>query len=938
MKLFKIFILCLFVPAILSGQNQNPPSLKWMQVKTPHFKVVFPENIQTEGLKTAAFLEKTYNPASSSLKTEVKKIPVFLFNQSTVSNGYTTLAPRHMGFYTTPPQDALLAGGTDWMQILTIHEFRHAVQFQKLDQNLNLFFSSLFGDFGRAFCMNVSIPLWVFEGDAVCTETIYSSEGRGRLPSFTSHYRALETEGIRTSYYKAYLGSYKDYIPNHYHLGYLMTSFIRNEYGDEIWSKIIDRTTWASFYPFIFSNSLKYYTGNSLSKTYRNCMNKFDTLMADEAVVPNTNFTSITSSEPKLYASYEYPFTTDEGSIIALKYSLTEPPTLVILEKSKERKLLELNPVDRIHSNGKEVVWSSITADIRWGQRTYSDILIYELSTGILKTLTAKGKYFAPAVSPDGSKIAAIRYGDDMICSLIVLNSNNGAEEFCYTFAKGQFARMPSWSADGNRIVLVVTSGQQRNISVVNIVDNSLSQATPNLTESITNPVFSAEYILFNTVYNNTDMIQALDPKTSERYIVATGNFGVYNASISNDRSQLVFQNYTTKGNDIVVQEIDRRDWKKVGALPENHFIFSEALIKQEKASPLFDTMDYSIVGGIEPYDYHPLYHSLNVHSWSPVPITNGIRLSVYSNDILNTTSLKAGIDYFTEDAALREFFELEYGRFFPVFDIGFSYGQNYTASKDTAGETEYVKLFENVISTGITIPLDFSRHIYNTTLSIGTGFNYIYQRYPESGPAHEAGSFDISVVEFNLNFSRTRQSAFRDINPRFSQEINFNSWNAPFGDEKGESRYILNGRFTFPGLARHHSLTLSGGIENNTPEFRNGVYKLTGEMEYIRGYDRDTLDNLSRVTIEYTLPIAYPDLELGGLFFLKRISTNLFYDHGLVNYQNDIQQYNSLGIDLNFDFHLFSNLLPFQAGIRYSYRLYDQKYNIEILIFGVSF
>jgi hypothetical protein len=418
------FLLIFFLfPAILSAQYQNPSSLKWSQVKTTHFRVVFPDTIQSRGIETANLLEKAYNPASKSLNTAVKRIPVFLFNQTVISNGYTTLAPRHMGFYTTPPQDASIVGGTDWLQILTIHEFRHAVQFQKLDQNLNSFVGSLFGDFGKLACMYVTIPFWVLEGDAVCTETIYSSEGRGRLPSFTRDIRALELEDTRYSYYKAYLGSYKDYFPNHYFLGYLLTSHIRKNYGDSTWSKIIDGSTRLPIWPFMFSVSLKHYTGYSIRKTYRNCLNEFDSIWTSNvSSLTNSNFYSITGKDRRLYTNYTFPYFCEKGEVLAIKSGLADPPTLVYLEEGHEKELIEINPIDRIHSNGKSVVWSSVTADLRWGQRSYADILLFSLKSGVLKSITNKGKYFAPAISPDGSKIAAIKYGYDMICSLVVLN------------------------------------------------------------------------------------------------------------------------------------------------------------------------------------------------------------------------------------------------------------------------------------------------------------------------------------------------------------------------------------------------------------------------------------------------------------------------------------------------------------------------------------
>lgn len=54
------------------------------------------------------------------------------------------------------------------------------------------------------------------------------------------------------SWMKLRNGSMKDYIPNHYNLGYLLVNYGREKYGDDFWTKV---TTDASaykglFYPF----------------------------------------------------------------------------------------------------------------------------------------------------------------------------------------------------------------------------------------------------------------------------------------------------------------------------------------------------------------------------------------------------------------------------------------------------------------------------------------------------------------------------------------------------------------------------------------------------------------------------------------------------------------------------------------------------------------
>ena len=185
-----------FIVSHLTGQ-QHPPNIKWIKTETPHFKVIAPVELSKQLNETANMLEYIYTPVSKSLSKPEKKLNVFLFNQSVLSNGYVALAPTYSAYYHTPFQDANTVGGADWMQSLALHEYRHYVQFHKLNDGLTYVASSIIGDYGQAFLMNWSVPAWFFEGDAICSETALSAGGRGRLPAFTRDIRALELEDKR---------------------------------------------------------------------------------------------------------------------------------------------------------------------------------------------------------------------------------------------------------------------------------------------------------------------------------------------------------------------------------------------------------------------------------------------------------------------------------------------------------------------------------------------------------------------------------------------------------------------------------------------------------------------------------------------------------------------------------------------------------------------
>lgn len=60
--------------------QQNPPSVRWSKINTPHFRLIFPTTNIEEGQRLANVLETVYEPVSSSLGKKPRKISVLLQN------------------------------------------------------------------------------------------------------------------------------------------------------------------------------------------------------------------------------------------------------------------------------------------------------------------------------------------------------------------------------------------------------------------------------------------------------------------------------------------------------------------------------------------------------------------------------------------------------------------------------------------------------------------------------------------------------------------------------------------------------------------------------------------------------------------------------------------------------------------------------------------
>ena len=146
-------------------------------------------------------------------------------------------------------------------------------------------------------------------------ETALSESGRGRMPQFDLGIRAPLLAGRRYSYPKAYHRSYRDWNPNHYKLGYFMTTYVKRRYGPEMWDKVMGSFANRAFHPFAFNSALKKHTGASTSQTYERTMDELTELW--QAQQKNLHKTPLRvlagQSQSGVWTNYKYPHYLADG-------------------------------------------------------------------------------------------------------------------------------------------------------------------------------------------------------------------------------------------------------------------------------------------------------------------------------------------------------------------------------------------------------------------------------------------------------------------------------------------------------------------------------------------------------------------------------------------------------------------------------------------------
>lgn len=908
--------------------EQNPTSLQWKKIDTEYFEIIFPTEVSDEAQRVAALLEKVYPYVTRSLEVAPPKLSLVLQNQSVVSNGFVTLAPRRSEWYITPTLDPEIAN-TEWLKTLSIHEFRHVVQFHKTRRGFNKFLIVLLGEIGQAVGLGLTLPPWYLEGDAVGMETALTDGGRGRLPLFERDLRTLLLSGKDYKYDKTHLGSLKDYMPNHYVYGYFLTSSYRNQFGDLFLSKLADESAERSYNPLTFYNASERLTGESFEKFYENTMKNLVTeWKARLDKLTPTLFQVKNLQKRKVWTNYLYPQVTPDGKIFALKNGLSHISQFVVLDGKKEKTLFYpsslMNEYPYKLRNGK-VAFLESDPDPRWGYRDYSRLRIYDYKKERFILDKRKTKWRLAVLDPKASKVLVTEWSANQGQAVMILNMK-GEIIARLPFEKEEVITSADW-LDHDSIVLVVKDRKD----LKKVVKLSFTEKRQDviLEPSFTNLGFitvEGGQILLESPASGIDNVYLLE--NGKLIQLTSSSFGAYAPTIR--QGKLLYNDYSVNGMNVVRKELSWGEEQK----SENSFypVYEKFALNESKLR-LSDELS-SETKPYEIQEYSQSKHAINLHSWTILapPLSNTITLVGYSRDILNKFSLSAGGNYNLNEHTTEGFVALSWSHLYPVFDFRLGYGgreQNVTVN----GSEIRNKWEEGTAELGVQVPWRRITGRFNQQFSARAFSKIIQVTNKVSNDNTNVNDGSLFSPGMELQYSALSRTARRDLYPPLGISLDGHmeeGKDITGVDQKGS---LLNGeaRFYLPGFFEHHSLNQQLAYEKQ----RDDSYQYASLVLYPRGTRSTFLEEFVKYSGNYALPLFYPDWNLSRYFYLKRVSLNLFYDELNGRVQSFEYRAASTGWEVLFDTHLARIFLPISWGVRGSYVLkgLEKKENYEIFL-----
>ncbi len=916
---FDILLVLQIISLSVFAQNIGgfPSGVKWYSVENKHVKVIYPDSLKESAQRIANIIEHINQNNLYSVGKKSKKLDLVLQTGQVISNGFVSLAPYKSEFFGVGAQNMMRLGSVNWLDGLSIHEYRHALQFANSRRGFSKFLSFLAGQIGWAGAINLSIPAWYFEGDAVMTETMLSNAGRGRIPFFYKELRANLLSGKNYSYMTARNGSYNKLLPSIYPMGFAICNYTRNNYGDNVWAKILkDAGRYKSvFYPF--SRAMKRYTGISSRKMYKNAVAQLKTDWETELSGIKLTPTERVSQPPKrTVTNYKFPQIMNDGTIVAVKNSYEKTNRLVQIKNGKESKLTNYGISQTVYlsANNNRLTWSEYEPDIRRGNVNYNKIVSYDFNTKTKKTVCRKTRYFSPHISSDGNKIVVVNVGELLANNIVIIDAKTGKELKRLPNLNNDFISFPKWTKDDKNIVYIAKRNSKLAIMKMSI-DSHETKLLTNWTSNVFGSISLDEnYVYFSASFSGIDNIYAVDLNGNKQIKqLSSVKIGAYQPCISSNGNELIMSLFSSMGYELARLNITENI--------QNYPNISYQEPKDQKRYKIkTNEYEHNILDSVKKLNYEEkpykgLLKGVKLHSWFFSLSPNSVGFNMLANNTLNDFKGVFGVNYNFNDTTMGYNAKFIYARWFPVLSIATRLGDRNRSNFVFSSFGRIVK--EAEVSFGVNIPLTWVKNQYFIKLNTGADIEYSKILDTEYWKAKNSYFASVGVA---AKFSILRSKARQNIMPRLGFKLHAR-WQKSINAFRA-NKFYANTTVFLPSVFVNHGVKINAAFKY---EDQNNDYFFENRFVYSRGYNAEPCDRIYRLSTDYSLPLLYPNWGFGGLTYFKRISANLFLDISRLEIQHENYSMDSMGGELIFDNTIF-NVLPIKIGCRASHLLSSNR------------
>lgn len=911
--------------------NQSSSAVQWKTIENDFVKVIYPENFKDRAIYVANLIEHYSAVVGLTYGiTKPKKITLVIRDEMAQPNGFVTLMPRRTEWFDASDYTPIV-GSTEWLQTLSIHEYRHVQQFDDFNKNTVKFFDYLFGDMGQLLTSAFSRKSWFFEGDAVYIETKYTDAGRGRSPRHLARLKALLLGSETPTYDQFISGTYRDNLVNQYVYGYILISRGYQKYGENFWAQMNTEFSRGP-HPFRLDTSFKKLTGETFEKFYYETFEELRTTWAKDAYPELKKTDYQVRTNPKVSGKNLY----------YVGYDMQSAPAIFKETDKGPEKIIEIpysEDLMRLDYSGDIAVYSEFAPHPRFNYKGYSNLVLVNLKEGTASFITHKERLYNPHFSQDGQKIIAAEF---------TTKSEWQIQEFDLTGKRTRTLKLAGLrlaeaaSLDKDRVIAIaIDKNGNKSLIIAQFDSDKYATALPASRNNIFSLQANAnEEVLFEAQYKGATEAIKLNTKDLSFAQCTKSKISAYGPTF--DGTSFYYSEQIPYGNRVQKESLEKCtplaaselvDFKYLGDNPSDNYnkfaptSFTDQTEMYTKNANNYAEKDYSGFDG----------RAFTPHSWNFF-VGRGFGLSVTTDNYLGDFGGTLALGSSAEENTPFTHLQIDYKKYWPVISL---LGSIQDRSSEVVGTDQDLTWREGSYGLGVTLPFQARHHLYSSSVLMS------YQAEKLHTETYELDEVTVAGVDKSEYLQQTvslQMSLAKDLTPRSI----ISPWSASmlleYQDAQRETTDSMPGsyrtfgliNFTAPGFFTNNGIALQfSGQKNqegtNRYLFPAPLFNPTGYV-YSRGFDYEPADEFGKVSLNYLFPIAYPDFNFDAFIYVNRIYGNLFLDHTKYVITGASADLNSYGAELAIQSVIF-RVLPFEFGFRYTQKVEPDESEGQVFV-----
>jgi len=488
------------------------------------------------------------------------------------------------------------------------------------------------------------------------------------------------------------------------------------------------------------------------------------------------------------------------------------------------------------------------------------------------------------------------------LSSLVFMDQTQDVSENKIHAPDSAFLSYPVFNTDASRVFVVSRKPDGRSgIYQVDVKSMRWELILDWIAQPISYLNFKQDQLLFSVTQENRNEVWSLDLNAKKTSQWVSSPLGSYGADWSSVDGKLIFSRPTAEGEQIYSMQINPNT------------LVNERLDFAKKA---MEDSAKILVNHFTTQRYPALTSPIHIHSWRPFYEQPEWSFTMYGENVLNTVQTSIEYVYNENENSHRIGAGMVYGGLYPWLVGSISY----TMDRRFSDSSRTIRWNEGNWNAGLRLPLNFSGGRYFRNVELSSRFNGVSFDYATKNNV-SPNDRSIYYIQNQLSASIQSQQAIQHIFPRFAYAMRLQQ---RFAVGATEARQILfSQQLYLPGVFRNHSL-VAGFTWQSRDTLRQYIYGNGFPMA--RGYQTFDFPRMWRYSLNYHMPLVYPDFGVGNIVYFLRLRSNVFYD--AMNLKSlrtgRVTELRSTGVELYFDTKWW-NQQKVSFGVRYS-RLLDTR------------